>query len=68
MVKKLIAGPKGATKTTTLIPIDHGLSFPDNFDIYEYQIVWMGYKQAQVPFSEAELNFIDAIDPVKDCE
>lgn len=68
VVKKLISGPKGTVKTTNLIPIDHGLAFPDNFEIYEYQLVWMGYKQAQVPFSEAELKFIEAIDPVKDCE
>jgi len=51
VVKKLISGPKGTVKTTNLIPIDHGLAFPDNFEIYEYQIVWMGYKQSQVPFS-----------------
>jgi hypothetical protein len=50
-VKKMISGPKGTVKATNLIPIDHGLAFPDNFEIYEYQIVWMGYKQAQVPFS-----------------
>jgi hypothetical protein len=52
VVKKLTSGQKGTQKTTTLIPIDHGLSFPDNFEIYDYQIVWMGYKQAKVPLSE----------------
>ena len=68
VVKKLTNGPKGAVKSTTLVPIDHGLSFPDNFEIYEYQIVWMGYKQAKIPFSEVELAYIDSIDPVKDCQ
>ncbi len=51
VVKKLTSGPKGMHKSTTLIPIDHGLSFPDNFEIYDYQIVWMGYKQSHIPFS-----------------
>ena len=50
---------KGLKKTTQLTPIDHGLSFPDNFEIYEYQIVWMSYKQAKVPLSETELAYID---------
>jgi hypothetical protein len=30
-VKKLTSGPKGTIKSTTLVPIDHGLAFPDNF-------------------------------------
>ena len=68
VVKKLTSGQKGTQKCTSLIPIDHGLSFPDNFEIYDYQIVWMGYKQAKVPLSEVELSYIDAIDPVKDCQ
>lgn len=68
MVKKLISGSKGTTKSTLLVPIDHGLSFPDNFEIYEFQIVWMGYKQSKIPFSEEELNYIESIDPIKDCQ
>ena len=68
VIKKLSSDKKGMKKTTELIPIDHGLSFPDNFETYEYQIVWMGYKQAKVPLSEAELAYIDEIDPVKDCQ
>jgi hypothetical protein len=49
VVKKLTTGAKGSVKTTSLIPIDHGLSFPDNFEIYDYQIVWMSYKQSKMP-------------------
>ncbi len=41
-----------------LIPIDHGLSFPDNLEIYDYQLVWMNYAQAKQPFSEKSLKFI----------
>ena len=28
----------------------------------------MGYKQANMPLSQASLEFIDSIDPVKDCK
>ena len=38
-----------------LIPIDHGLSLPDNLEIYEESIAWMNYPQAKKPFSPAEL-------------
>ncbi len=32
VVKKMVTNNKGATsRITNLIPIDHGLSFPDNF-------------------------------------
>jgi hypothetical protein len=51
-----------------LIPIDHGLSFPDNFEIYDHQIVWMSYRQAEMPLTQKSLEFIEAIDPVKDCQ
>jgi hypothetical protein len=68
VVKKLITNSKGAsTLLTNLIPIDHGLSFPDNFEIYNHQIVWMSYKQTEMPLSKQSLQFIDSIDPVQDC-
>jgi hypothetical protein len=51
-----------------LIPIDHGLSFPDNLQIYDYQMVWMGYSQTEKPLSSTSLEFIDSINPAKDCE
>lgn len=56
VVKKLVNNSKGSSsKITNLIPIDHGLSFPDNFEIYEHQIVWMGYKQTEMPLSKQSL-------------
>lgn len=39
-------------KEYKLIPIDHGLSFPDNFQIYDYELVWMDYPQVRQPFTE----------------
>ena len=69
VVKKLVTNSKGTTnRVTSLIPIDHGLSFPDNFEIYESQIVWMGYKQTEMPMTKQTIDFIDAIDPVEDCK
>jgi hypothetical protein len=38
-------------KIVKFIPIDHGLSFPDNFEIYDYELVWMSYRQSKQPFS-----------------
>lgn len=55
-------------KEYKLIPIDHGLSLPDNFHIYDYEIVWMDYPQVRQPLTEKELEFIANIDPVADCK
>lgn len=63
-----MVGKDKPKKVVKLIPIDHGLSFPDNFIIYDEEMVWMGYRQAQQPFSEKSLKFIESIDPVKDCK
>jgi hypothetical protein len=42
----------------SLVPIDHGLSFPDRLEVAEEDIVWMGWPQAKEPFGEAELTYI----------
>jgi hypothetical protein len=55
-------------KEYKLIPIDHGLSFPDNFAIYTTELVWMNFSQIQGPLSTEELLFIDGIDPEGDCQ
>lgn len=68
LVKKVLVGKDKPKKVIKLIPIDHGLSFPDNFVIYDYEMVWMGYRQAQQPFSEKSLQYIENIDPIKDCK
>ena len=67
MVKKLI-NKENKKKILKLIPIDHGLSFPDSLEIYDEEIVWMGYRQASQPFSEKSLKLIKSIDPIKDCQ
>ena len=44
-----------------MIPIDHGLSFPDYIDICVEEIIWMNWPQTKEPFSQTELDFIDSI-------
>ena len=34
-----------------LVPIDHGLCLPDTLEINSYEIAWLGYDQAEQPFS-----------------
>jgi len=70
-VKKLVKQAEGNTKNKKeyrLIPIDHGLCFPDCFEIYAHELIWMDYSQAKQPFTEEEIQFIDRIDPVEDCK
>ena len=46
-----LSGPK-VKKEYKLIPIDHGLSFPDNFEIYDYEVLWIDFPQTTQPFTE----------------
>jgi hypothetical protein len=48
------------------VPIDHGLSIPDSLAISSYEVAWLGYSQAEQPFSEECLNYISKIDVRKD--
>lgn len=52
----------------TLIPIDHGLSIPDSLEICSYEIAWLGFEQAELPFSQRSLDYIRAIDVDKDIQ
>lgn len=49
-----------------LIPIDHGLAFPDQISICNCEIVWMEWPQVQHPFSLEEIEFIKNINPKED--
>lgn len=51
-----------------MIPIDHGLCFPDCFETINYEIVWMDWPQTKEPFSKKILEFINSIDPKNDVE
>jgi hypothetical protein len=44
-----------------LIPIDHGLTLPDCFQVSSYDLVWMSFSQAEAPLSQRTMDYIQAI-------
>ena len=51
-----------------LIPIDHALSFPSCLEIGDFDICWMSWKQAEIPFTQKEKEYIDNINILEDME
>ncbi|KAG2702564.1 hypothetical protein I3760_06G095900 [Carya illinoinensis] len=49
-----------------LIPIDHGLCLPETLEDPYFE--WIHWPQASISFSEDELEYIENLDPVRDCE
>ncbi|KDP31411.1 hypothetical protein JCGZ_11787 [Jatropha curcas] len=49
-----------------LIPIDHGLCLPETLEDPYFE--WIHWPQASIPFSEDELEYIEKLDPSKDCD
>lgn len=47
---------------TQLIPIDHGLSIPDQFDVAEYDIAWMSWPQVKQEISWESEQYIRNMD------
>ncbi|CAA0200255.1 unnamed protein product [Arabidopsis thaliana] len=66
LVKKLDDGGVGRFGQVELIPIDHGLCLPETLEDPYFE--WIHWPQASIPFSEEELDYIQSLDPVKDCE
>ena len=54
--------------TLNLIPIDHGLSFPDCFQACTYDVVWMEWPQTKKKWLPLELDYISKINPKADVE
>ncbi|KAJ8760429.1 hypothetical protein K2173_015096 [Erythroxylum novogranatense] len=48
-----------------LIPIDHGLCLPETLEDPYFE--WIHWPQASIPFSDDELEYIQKLDPAKDC-
>jgi hypothetical protein len=53
-------------KVRTLVPIDHGLSLPDNLAICSFDLAWLSWRQASLPFSKKSLDYIESINIIKD--
>jgi hypothetical protein len=66
VIKNQVQTSKKVNYEYELIPIDHSLSIPDNLEIYSYDICWMDWDQALMPFSEKSLKFIEKLDVLKD--
>jgi len=49
-----------------LIPIDHGLCLPETLEDPYFE--WIHWPQASIPFSDDELDYIEKLDPGKDCD
>jgi len=48
------------------VPIDHGLCIPDNLAVCSYDLAWLSWRQAEKPFSQRTLKFIESIDIMED--
>lgn len=64
LVKKM--NPCGYVGVAELVPIDHGLCLPESLDDPYFE--WLHWPQASVPFSDAEIEYINKLDPFKDAE
>jgi len=52
----------------TLIPIDHGLAFPETLSLTRDRWIWMEWEQSKLPFDAVTLQNINDIDIEKDIE
>lgn len=56
----------GSFGQVELIPIDHGLCLPETLEDPYFE--WIHWPQASIPFSDDELEYIENLDPLRDCE
>lgn len=42
---------KNGKRVKTLVPIDHGMCFPDNLAVCSFDLAWLNWRQAELPFS-----------------
>lgn len=52
----------------TLIPIDHGLAFPETLNLPRDCWVWLEWEQAKLPFDPVTVRHINDIDIARDIE
>lgn len=65
-VKKTENSEEDEKKFYKLIPIDHALSFPSCLEIGDFDICWMSWSQAEVPFTAKEKEYIESINIIED--
>lgn len=59
-------GHEGNFEKYKLVPIDHGLSIPDTLSINSYELAWLSFDQASLPFSQKSLDYIRKLDTKAD--
>ena len=50
---------KTGKRVKTLVPIDHGLCIPDNLAVCSFDLAWLAWRQAELPFSGRTMKFIE---------
>jgi len=53
-------------KMKSLVPIDHGLCIPDNLAVCTFDLAWLSWRQASLPFSRTSLAYIESINIMSD--
>ena len=56
-----VRSPFTGQSALKLVPIDHGLTLPDSFQVSSYDLAWLSYSQAEEPFSERTLDYIKSL-------
>lgn len=46
-----------------MIPIDHGLCFPEALEIYEWEVQWMQFDSVKEPLHQKAMDIVVAMDP-----
>lgn len=46
-----------------VIPIDHGLCFPEALEIYEWDIQWMSFDSVREPLHNKAIELVHLMDP-----
>lgn len=61
-------GHENSFEKFRLVPIDHGLSIPDTLSVNSYELAWLSFEQASLPFSQKSLDYIRSLDIKADIE
>lgn len=46
-----------------VIPIDHGLCFPEALEIYEWEVQWMQFDSVKEPLHQKAMDVVLSMDP-----
>ena len=65
-IESCLTEPTSGKSCCRLVPIDHGLSIPDTLAINSYEVAWMSFEQANEPFSQTTMDYIDQINIIED--